>query len=359
MKNKITTSSDNIRICKSCVLAENFPGAGINRDGLCKYCVSKETETDGKEIRAKYLAKFEDIIARTRGKSEYDVLMAYSGGKDSTYTLKVLKEKYDLKILAVTFDHGFISDEAKKNMKKASSALNVDLVVHAPDRNLLARTFYKSSENDVYGMKALERASAICNTCMHIAKSYFIKTAIEMAIPVTAYGWSPGQAPIRSSVLKLNPQMVKNSQEAVAGIFRKIGADELLSLLLDKQHYRMLEENLARFGGSFLYNVHPLAFMKYNEDRILDDLTSLSWFAPLDTDANSSNCLLNAYANKVHMERYDFHPYSFEVASLVREGIITRTEGLKRLSEEMDEGIVNNIEKQLSMNQEFNEADQP
>jgi len=180
-----------------------------------------------------------------------------------------------------------------------------------------------------------------------------------MAIPVTAYGWSPGQAPVRSSVLKLNPEMVKSSQEAVAGIFRKIGADELLSFLVTERHYRMLGENLARFGGSFLYNVHPLAFMKYNEDKILDDLTSVSWFAPLDTDANSSNCLLNAYANKIHMEQYDFHPYSFEVASLVREGIITRMEGLERLSEEMDERIVNNIEKQLTTNQELKEAEQP
>lgn len=34
--------------------------------------------------------------------------MAYSGGKDSTYTLMVLVRHYRLRVLALTFDSGFM-----------------------------------------------------------------------------------------------------------------------------------------------------------------------------------------------------------------------------------------------------------
>ena len=34
-----------------------------------------------------------------------------SGGKDSTYTLSLLRQRYNLRVLAVTFDNGFISPQ--------------------------------------------------------------------------------------------------------------------------------------------------------------------------------------------------------------------------------------------------------
>jgi hypothetical protein len=32
-----------------------------------------------------------------------------------------------------------------------------------------------------------------------------LKIALEKQIPIMAWGWSPGQAPIRSSIMKINP----------------------------------------------------------------------------------------------------------------------------------------------------------
>ena len=43
-----------------------------------------------------------------------------------------------------------------------------------------------------------------------------------------------------------------------------------------------------------------------------DELHSLS----KNIDANTTNCLLNSFANTNHMERYGFHPYVFELAKL-------------------------------------------
>ena len=81
----------------------------------------------------------------------------------------------------------------------------------------------------------------------------------------------------------------------------------------------------------FPFNVHPLAFLPYNEDKIIERIKSLGWVKPDDTDPNSSNCLLNAFANQIHRRRYKFHPYVWEIANMVREGVMSRQEGLEKI----------------------------
>jgi hypothetical protein len=72
----------------------------------------------------------------------------------------------------------------------------------------------------------------------------------------------------------------------------------------------------------FPYNVHPLAFLDYNEERIIKEIGEIGWKAPDDTDSNSTNCLLNAFANDVHIKRFKFHPYVWEIANMVRAGVV-------------------------------------
>jgi hypothetical protein len=78
-------------------------------------------------------------------------------------------------------------------------------------------------------------------------------------------------------------------------------------------------------------NISPLAFIDYTEERALDVVSGLGWQRPQDTDPNSSNCLLNNYANLLHVRQTGYHPYVMELAGLVREGCMTREEALARL----------------------------
>ena len=102
-----------MKICSNCILPETFPGIKFNESGVCNHCVQAKNqtgETSGK--KEKYRRRLDDLIAEVKGKApSYDAIMAYSGGKDSSYTLKLLKEKYDLRILALTFDNHFVSSD--------------------------------------------------------------------------------------------------------------------------------------------------------------------------------------------------------------------------------------------------------
>lgn len=60
---------------------------------------------------------------------KYDCIVGMSGGTDSSYLLHIAKE-YKLRVLAVTFNNGWNSTVAEKNIKLITSALNYDIETH-------------------------------------------------------------------------------------------------------------------------------------------------------------------------------------------------------------------------------------
>ena len=330
-----------MKLCSRCILPETFPGIKFDEHGVCSHCRDFKGIEALNEHKREYEKKFLDLVGHSREKGAYDCLIAYSGGKDSTYTLKVLKERYNLRILALTIDNGFISDRAFKNMCSVSENLGVDHLIFRPRFDLMKKVFLKSSENDIYSKKTLERASTICTSCIGIVKFVTLKTAIEKSVPLIAYGWSPGQAPVQSSVMKVNPQLIRATQAATLGPLSKLVGNEVGAYFLSEEHFALADR--------FPHNVHPLAFLDYNEERIIKEIGQIGWEEPDDTDSNSTNCLLNAYANDVHIKRFGFHPYVWEIANMVRSGVMGREEGYKKIYGEQSGDLLEVAYKKLGI----------
>jgi tRNA(Ile)-lysidine synthase TilS/MesJ len=117
--------------------------------------------------------------------------------------------------------------------------------------------------------------------------------------------------------------------------------------VLNNRHFDILRQSAEKEQG--FYNVHPLAFLEYNEKKMLASINKLGWTPPTDTDSNSSNCLLNTFANQAHLDRYKFHPYAMENAGLVRDGHLEREEALERLNQPMDQTLSQYIMKTLKI----------
>jgi hypothetical protein len=339
LKDESVKSSE--RVCINCVLPESFPGIRFNDKGVCNFCLDYKGMEYQQSRKAEYCRKFEVIVKEYKGRADYDVLMCYSGGKDSTYTLAILKRKYQLNVLAVSFDNGFLPGQTLNNIRIVVEELGVDHILIKPRFDLLAKVFRHCAENDVYSPVSLERSSAICTSCMGIIKYSALRIALEKDIPFIAYGWSPGQAPIKSSIMRNNPQMVKQMQKTIYGPLFEIVGSEIQPYFLEEKHV----------SGSyhFPYNIHPLAFLDYNIDAIYYDISRFGWKRPEEVDANSTNCLLNSYACFVHKQRLGFHPYAFELANLVREGYIDRATALKRLNEPVNSHTVSMVKEKLAL----------
>ncbi|MFQ5433182.1 MAG: hypothetical protein ACE5EN_11845, partial [Nitrospinota bacterium] len=304
-----------MELCTNCILPATFPGVKFDERGVCNHCNSFKGTVTLEEHRQKYQKNFLELIEQYKGRSEYDVLMCYSGGKDSTYTMKIFREKYNLTVLALTFDNGFISPKAMDNMKIVADRLGVDHIIFKTRFDILKKIFAAAAEKELYSKKTLERASTICTSCISFVKSLALKSALEKEIPFIGYGWSPGQAPIQSSLMKTNPRLIRMTQKVVYDPLYKLVGDDIRPYFLEEKHFKKEVD--------FPYNVHPLAFSEYNEDKIIENLKELGWEKPDDTDPNSTNCLLNGLANQIHEDRYGYNPYAFEIAKMVREGVMT------------------------------------
>jgi tRNA(Ile)-lysidine synthase TilS/MesJ len=330
-----------MRICSRCVLPETFPGITFGRGGVCNFC----RESDRRESRPgrddHFGEKLGRLIRETKGRGAYDALMSYSGGKDSTYVLSMVRRVFGLRVLALTFDNGFIPDVTLANIRNVVDRLGVDHLLFRPRFDILRRVFLACAAGDIFPRTALARASSICTACMAIVKFTGLRLALEKDIPLVFFGWSPGQIPLSSSIIKLNSMIVRPMQEVVLGPLERAVGQEIRELFLDKSQ---LGE-----GSSFPYIISPLAFLEYDEKRIFGHARRLGWKIPPGVDANSTNCTLNSFAIAVHQDRLKFHPYAPELAKLVRTGRLSRGEALARLTRPVDVSTIDGVKKRLGI----------
>jgi len=330
-----------MKICTKCILPDTFPGINFDDKGVCNFCRDFKGEQALKEEKQEYYNKFLDLIKQVKGRSNYDATLAYSGGKDSTYTLYLLKEIFKLNVLTITFDNGFISEQAFTNIRTVTENLGVDGIVFKADFQLLKKIFKAGVEKEMYSAKALERASTICTSCIGLVKFTALKIALEKQIPLIAWGWSPGQAPIRSSIMKINFALFKNTQEMYRKPMAEIAGEEINRYFLTDEEFKTKE---------CPHNVSPLAFMDYDEHKIIKKIKELSWINPQGLDSNSTNCRLNTFANHVHLGKHKFHPYAFEIAGMVRTCVMSRQEGYEKIYNKQENDLVmNNAKNKLGV----------
>lgn len=306
--------------CEKCLLDENIPSVRISANGLCNYCNAPKT------VRQDYYEEsdeFPAFLEKYRHK-RYQVIMAYSGGKDSSYTLKHIREKYNASVLAVTFNNGFLSNDCMKNINAVTDNLGVDsIIVKYPEKKLI-KAFKAIEDGSALPRKSLEKASSICNLCIMFVKNMIYYEAIIRDIPIICFGWTPGQVEITKPLLKLDYRMI-------AKVFNNIKSAVVNELGEDYGRYFLSEEFMKENQERMPYLYYPFVRNEYVEKNIYDEIKQVGWEPPRNTDGNSSNCLLNSYANQRHLERYGFHPYAFEISSIVRNGCITREEGIGKL----------------------------
>ena len=327
--------------CTRCVLPETFPGIQFDEEGVCQYCRHAPEPERRTEQKAKLRARFEALVAEVRGESGYHGLMSWSGGKDSTYVLWLMRHEYNLRVLAFTFDNGFVSPVAFDNMRTVADNLGIDHVIIRPGFHFLRQVFVASLAPDMYPPKALERASAICSTCMGLAKGLGLRLALEKDIPMMVYGWSPGQIPLPSAVLRPNRKMLQAMAETAAAPLAKASDGATDVYFPEPRHF----QDAARMP----VNVSPLIFLDWREEEAVEVIRHYGWRRPEDTDPNSSNCLLNAFANHMHSERMDYHAYAMELAGLVREGYMEREEALRRLDVPPSPEMVSRVAERLGV----------
>lgn len=313
--------------CSKCIMSENFPRIKFDEEGVCSFCNNDIFVSTDTSVIDEHAAEVSRMFNEQRGKGEYDAIVCYSGGKDSTYTLKLAVEKYNLKVLSFTLDNGFISSTAFKNIETVVSKLGVDHITYRPSYTFMKKLFKVSSTIPIYNNKTLMRISANCNSCISIVNMTALKYALEKDIPFILAGFTLGQIPANTIYYKNNYEFFKESREPVLKRLKEHVGD-------DVSKYMEISEGLLKSRNSYPHNINLLCLEDISEAEIVNQIKPLGWIQPNDVDGCSTNCKINTFNNYVHIKKFGYSPYELELSHLIRNGLLSRDEALKKLDDQ-------------------------
>ena len=118
--------------CKRCLYPANArPGILFDEEGVCSGCRLIETRMgmDFNEREKEFRELLNEYKARQRAKGNpYDCIIPVSGGKDSTWQVYVVKERFGLNPLCVSYNHTFNTALGVRNLTNLIEKMDVNLV---------------------------------------------------------------------------------------------------------------------------------------------------------------------------------------------------------------------------------------
>jgi glutamine---fructose-6-phosphate transaminase (isomerizing) len=118
-----------LRRCTRCLLPETFPFIRFGENGVCNYCNNYTPRNKPKPLE-ELLRLVEPYKSKT---GEPDVIIPFSGGRDSTFTLHMAKNVLGLNPIAYTYDWGMVTDLARRNIARVTGKLGVENIIVAAD----------------------------------------------------------------------------------------------------------------------------------------------------------------------------------------------------------------------------------
>ena len=169
--------------CNTCTVPVTWETVHLDACGTCNICKNwsvKKDLIDWKSRESELYKIAEDIKAQDL---EYDCILPFSGGKDSTYTLWYIVTKLKLKPLVVSFDHGFYRPTMIENRTKTFKRLGVDVLNFTPNWHVVKKLMLES----------LVRKGDFCWHCHAGIFSYPMNVAVKYKIPFLIWGEGGGE----------------------------------------------------------------------------------------------------------------------------------------------------------------------
>ncbi|MCX8130812.1 MAG: N-acetyl sugar amidotransferase [Clostridia bacterium] len=168
---------NELKRCSKCTIPETHETITFDNVGVCNICSQHQYKKENIDWEARH-KEFIEIIEEYRGKNDYDCLVPFSGGKDSTFTLYELVEKYKLKPLVISFDHGFYRPQVEENKLKTFRKLGVDVLKYTPNWKVVKKLLLES----------LKRKGDFCWHCHTGIFAYPMHIAVKFKVPLVIWG---------------------------------------------------------------------------------------------------------------------------------------------------------------------------
>ena len=320
----------DIRRCTKCILPETYPFIDFDADGVCNFCRDhKPQELLGRDA-------LEEILAEHRSTNGTpDCIVGFSGGRDSSYGLHLLKTEFHMNPIALTYDWGMVTGIARRNQSRICGRLGIEHVLRAADiprkRRYIRKNIFAWLKRPRLGMVPLFMAGDkfFYHYCRELRKETGIPLVIFCAgNPLERMDFKGGFAGIRES--QHGQRLFDMSISNKVGLFAWYAWQYVLNPRYFNESF--LDTVWSYFNSfvekeDFLYLYH---YIEWNEDTINRTLQEeYGWeTAEKRTTTWRIGDGYTAFINYIYYTVAGFSEYDTYRAQQIRQGLIVRDEAL-------------------------------
>lgn len=335
---------EQVRYCSRCVISNQRPRSTIEflaerderkstiefgNDGVCEACTfsdAKDSEIDW-DIRESQLQELVSSAKKTGG---YDVVVPGSGGKDSAFTAHILKYKYGMNPLTVTWAPHLYTEIGRRNFENWITVGGFDNILFTPNGSLHRHLTKLAFKNLLHPFQPFIVGQRIIGPLI----------AAKFGIPLVMYGENQAEYGNRSSE-NASPVMDdaffrESSQTRV-----RLGGESIKDILSETKF--SLDDFSPYIGvpaqelSTKNIQVHYLGYyLKWDPQECFYYAVENTGFNPNPERTEGSYSKYSSLDDKID----PFHYYttyikfglgraSYDAAQEIRNGKITREEGIR------------------------------
>ncbi|MFH0863255.1 MAG: hypothetical protein V1875_09560 [Candidatus Altiarchaeota archaeon] len=325
-----------LKRCTRCLLPETFPFIEFDEKGVCNFCNNHVS------YNPKGLTELKRIIEPYKGDSgEPDTIVSFSGGRDSTFLLHMAKKELGLNPIAYTYDWGMVTDLARRNIARVCGKLGVENILVSAD-------IRKKRENIRKNITAwLKRPHLGAVPLFMAGDKYFFHHCNELR----------KQTGIRLNIWGTNPMEITQFKAGFAGLRPQFSKKYVPNFTLKNQMMLLkfagrnilsnpayLNSSVSDTIGSYITKyVSPRSdyyrffdYYPWNEKEVVDlIIREYGWETAKDTDATwRIGDGTASFYDYIYYNVAGFSEVDTFRSNQIREGMITRDDGLKFIEKE-------------------------
>ena len=317
-----------LRRCTRCILPETFPLITFDANGVCSVCREYEP------VRHQGRDALERLIApHRRNDGTVDCVVAFSGGRDSSYMLHYVKTELKLNPVAMTYDWGMVTDIARRNQARLTGSMGVEHILVSADirhkRRNIQRNVLAWLRRPSLGMIPLFMAGdkQYFWHLERIRRQFGVKLAFLGGNPMEKTGFKTGFAGVRETAAGRTYDLPLWRKIQIARYYAK-------EFLLNPGYLnRSLMDTAHAFYASYVMShdfVWLYRYIPWDEKVIDETLARLyGWEVATDTDTTwRIGDGTAAFYNYIYFTVAGFSENDTLRSNQVREGLMSRDEAL-------------------------------
>jgi len=346
-----------IKRCTKCVTPASYPFIEFDDQGVCNKCREYVSQKPiGLDSLKAELSKYKSKDGSP------DCIVAFSGGRDSSYGLHLIKNELGMNPVAFTYDWGMVTDIARRNQARMCGQLGVEHILRAADipskRRNIRQNIRAWLARPKLGMIPLFMAGD--KYFYHYARELRKETGIKLVI--FCAGNELERTDFKSGFAGVKETTGHRNRLFGFSLANKIGLAAWYGMqyVLNPRYFNeSFFDTMGAFFQTFVAKddfLYLFDYLKWDEKEINKTLIGdYGW----ETAADSDNTWrigdgYTSFINYIYHTVAGFSEYDTFRSNQIREGLITRDEAMALIAQDNEPklDVLNDFAKHTGFNLE-------